>query len=310
MIQVLLTEGGRLRELEKVQSGAWVNIIDPTQEEKEWIVANTPIEEEYLIEGLDIDEQSRVEKEDDCFIVVIRIPHFKGIEDSKPFVTIPVLVVLAQEQIYTICKEENIVVQEFIKQRVKGFSTIKKNTFLLQFMFKTASKYLLHLRNINKIVEELEDELENSLRNRELMSLLKYEKALVYYTTALRSNEAMMQRLKRMRLFSAYEEDEELLEDVLIENAQAMEMTNITQKVLVQMTNAYSSIINNNMNYVIKFLTLVTICISIPTLVASIYGMNVPVPGQESPQTIGFAIGISLFLVVLTIFFFRRKNWV
>ena len=120
----------------------------------------------------------------------------------------------------TICKEENVIIQEFIKERVKGFSTGKKNKFLLQLMLKTASKYLLHLRNINKIVEKLEDELESSLRNREIMELLKYEKALIYYTTALQANGAMMERLRRLRIFSAWEDDEDLLEDVMIENQQ------------------------------------------------------------------------------------------
>ena len=180
---------------------------------------------------------------------------------------------------------------------------------MLLLLWKTANRYLLHLRNINKIVEELEDELENSLQNKEIMALLKYEKALIYYTTALKSNEAMMERLKRMLIFRAYEEDMELLEDVLIENLQAIEMTNISQNILAQMTEAYSSIINNNMNNVIKFLTLVTICISLPTLISSFYGMNISLPGQDSDKAFFAIIAISVGMVLATILFFRKKRW-
>lgn len=311
MVQIFQTRKGLLQELDQLilPNGSWVNIIDPSAEERKWIIENTPIIEEYLTEALDLDEQSRVEREDDCLLIVIRIPHFKGIESDMPFTTVPILIVIAQNQIFTICKEDNIIVQEFIKQRIRGFSTGKKNKFLLQFMLKTASKFLVHLRNINKNVEALEDELENSLRNKELMALLKYEKVLIYYTTALKTNEAMMERLQRMRIFAAYEEDEELLEDVLIENKQAMEMTNITQKVLAQMTGAYSSIINNNVNYVIKFLTLVTICLSIPTLLASLYGMNIPLPGQQSENAIFYMLSISIVFIAFTVLFFKMKKW-
>ena len=310
MIQLYQTRNQKLQTIAEVEMGCWVNIIDPTLEERRWIHQHTPIvEDEYLVEALDADEQSRVEREDDYLLIVLRIPHFRGLEEDMPFTTLPLMVIVSEHNIYTICKEENAIIQEFVKQRIRGFNTTKKNKFLLQLMFKTASKYLLHLRNINKMVEKLEDELENSLRNKELMELLKYEKALIYYTASLKANEAMMQRLNRLRIFKAYEEDEELLEDVLIENSQAIEMTNITQNILTHMTEAYSSIINNNVNYVIKFLTLMTICLSIPTLITSFYGMNIPLPYQDSPNAIWVVLGISLVSIAATIYFFRRKQW-
>jgi magnesium transporter len=209
----------------------------------------------------------------------------------------------------TICKEENVIIQEFIKERVKGFSTGKKNKFLLQLMLKTASKYLLHLRNINKIVEKLEDELESSLRNREIMELLKYEKALIYYTTALQANGAMMERLRRLRIFSAWEDDEDLLEDVMIENQQAIQMTNISIRVLGQMMEAYSSVINNNMNNVMKTLTFVTICLAIPTLFASLYGMNVPLPWQSDGKAFYILLGSSMVIIAGVYLLFKRVRW-
>jgi len=309
MIQLFQTQKTQLQEVEQLADGVWINIVDPTYEERSWIEENSPLVAEYLSDSLDLDELSRVEKEDDYLLVVIRLPHFRGVEHDSPFTTIPLLIILTEQNIYTICKEENVILQEFIRERIKGFSTAKKNKFLLQLMFKTAGKYLLHLRNINKIVERLEDELENSLRNREIFELLKYEKALIYYITALQANGAMMERLRRLRIFNAFEDDEDLLEEVMIENQQAIQMTNITTRVLGQMMEAYSSVINNNMNNVMKTLTFVTICLAIPTLFASLYGMNVPLPFAEQSAAFWVIGAMSLVLVSVVFILFKKMRW-
>ncbi len=309
MIQLFQTIKTQLNEVSTLAEGVWINIVDPTLEERNWIEENAPLVAEYLSDSLDLDELSRVEKEDDYLLVVIRLPHFRGVEHDSPFTTIPLLIIQTETNIFTICKEENVIIQEFIRERIKGFSTAKKNKFLLQLMFKTAGKYLLHLRNINKIVERLEDELESSLRNREIFELLKYEKALIYYMTALQANGAMMERLRRLRIFSSFEEDEDLLEEVMIENQQAIQMTNITTRVLGQMMEAYSSVINNNMNNVMKTLTFVTICLAIPTLFASLYGMNVPLPFAETTTAFWFILTLSASLVLVVFFMFRRLRW-
>ncbi len=309
MIQLFQTIKTQLNEVSTLAEGVWINIVDPTLEERNWIEENAPLVAEYLSDSLDLDELSRVEKEDDYLLVVIRLPHFRGVEHDSPFTTIPLLIIQTETNIFTICKEENVIIQEFIRERIKGFSTAKKNKFLLQLMFKTAGKYLLHLRNINKIVERLEDELESSLRNREIFELLKYEKALIYYMTALQANGAMMERLRRLRIFSSFEEDEDLLEEVMIENQQAIQMTNITTRVLGQMMEAYSSVINNNMNNVMKTLTFVTICLAIPTLFASLYGMNVPLPFAETTTAFWFILTLSASLVLVVFIMFRRLRW-
>ncbi len=309
MIQLYHTTEGNLVEVADFNTCSWVNVIDPSFEEREWINTHIPFVSEYLTDSLDIDEQSRVEKEDDYLLVVMRLPHFQGIENDKPFVTVPLIIIIAENIFITLCQKETVIIKDFLRERIKGFATDKKNKFLLQIMFKGASRFLLHLRNINKIVDKLEDELESSLQNKELMELLKYEKALIYYTTALKSNEAMMERLRRLRIFSSLEEDEELLEDVMIENRQAIEMTGITQQVLTQMMDAYASVINNNMNNIMKFLTMATICISIPTLLSSLYGMNVSLPGQNSNTSFLIIIFASVLMVGTVIMFFRKKRW-
>lgn len=309
MIRIYKSYDGQLVELQSPEPGCWINITGTDNEDREWVDTHMPEASEYLVDFQDADEMSRVEKEEELLSIVMRIPHYMGQENDKPFITLPLVVILTDDYIVTACREESVIVQEFIKNRVKGNSTAKRNRFLLLLLLKTANRFLLHLRNINKIVEELEDELENSMRNKEIMALLKYEKALIYYTTALKTNEAMMERLKRMLIFRAFEEDMELLEDVLIENLQAIEMTNISQNILAQMTEAYSSVINNNMNNVMKFLTLVTICISIPTLLTSFYGMNVPLPGDHYGNAFLVILLVSSLIIGLTIFYFRKKRW-
>ena len=310
MISIYQTQNHQLSLLQALETGCWVNITNPTESDQLWLQEHLPIvTDEYLREATDTDEVSRVEQEDDFLMIVVRIPHFQGVDSDKPFTVLPIMFIISDTVFISICKEENAILQEFIKERVKGFHTAKKYKFLLQFMFQTASKFLLHLRKINKNVDDIEDQLAKSLKNEDLMELLRYEKTLIYYITALRSNEAMMRRLDHMRIFRLYEEDEYLLEDVIIENTQALEMTKTSQNIIKQIADAYFSIINNNVNSVVKLLTLVTICISIPTLVASFYGMNIPLPAQNSPNSVLYFLLISLALIFVAVWFFRKRGW-
>jgi magnesium transporter len=308
MIQLFQTINDRLTEIQSVEKGCWIHIVDPDDRDKAWLEENCPLAVDYLTDSLDLDEMSRVEKEPDYFLVVLRIPHFRGMEFDIPFITLPLLLMQTEHMTLTLCKEENAILQEFIRERVRGFTTHKKDTFLLQILLKTASKFLIHLRNINKVVEKLEDELENSLKNKEIVGLLQYEKALIYYTTALQTNGTMMERLRRMRHFG-YEEDQDLLEDVLIENQQALQMTTVSIRIMGQMMEAFSSVINNNMNNVMKTLTFVTICLAIPTLFASLYGMNIPLPYAGSDTAFWGLLGLSGAMVSVVFLLFRKMRW-
>jgi magnesium transporter len=308
MIQLLQTLNGRLTEIREVENGCWINIVDPDNKDTAWLEEHCPPVVEYLTDSLDLDELSRVEKESDYLLVVLRIPHFRGMEYDIPFITLPLLIMQTGSMTITLCKEENAIVQEFVRERVRGFTTNKKDTFLLQILHKTASKFLIHLRNINKIVEKLEDELENSLKNKEIVGLLQYEKALIYYTTALQTNGTMLERLRRLRHFT-YEEDDDMLEDVQIENQQALQMTTISIRIMGQMMEAFSSVINNNMNNVMKTLTFVTICLAIPTLFASLYGMNIPLPYAQTETAFWGLLGLSGAMISVVFLLFRRMRW-
>jgi len=179
----------------------------------------------------------------------------------------------------------------------------------LYIFLETATRYLTHLREINRITEALEDQLQKSTRNREVLELLKYQKSLTYFATALRSNEVMMERVQRTQLFNYYEDDQDLLEDVLTENQQAIQMTTITTEILSSMMDAFASIISNNLNGVMKALTAITIIINVPAVVAAFYGMNVNLPGEKHPLAFLMVFGIALTLTATATFIFYKRDW-
>jgi magnesium transporter len=309
MISYFVTKENRLIAIPAFERNCWVSVVAPDDNEIKTLLETFPIAEDYINYPLDIDEKSRIEKDDDAFFVLMRVPHFIGWKEEIPFTTIPIGVIITKECIISICKEENVIIEEFENGRVKHSTPGKKNRFLLQMLLKSANKFLAHLREINKQVDILEDSLQASMRNKELMEMLKLQKILVFYTTALKSNELMLERLQRSGIFVSHSDEINLLEDVIIEFQQAIEMTNISNNILTQMMGAYASIINNNMNIVIKFLTIITITLAIPTLVASIYGMNVELPGQHNPGTFSVIIVTCLALIIGVIVFFFRRKW-
>ena len=287
----------------------WVNVTDPSANEMARLQHDLGIPHDFLVSALDIDEKARTDREGDVRLILLRVPYFQGQSADVPFTTVPLAIVLTDNLIVTICKVESDVIQEFLTGRVAGWSTAKRNRFLLQILLKTATKYLRHLRQIDREVDALEDKLQVSMKNKELLELLKYQKSLVYFTTALKSNELMMERLQKSRLFEMHPDDEELLEDVLTENQQAIEMVGISNNILSQMMDAFASIISNNLNVVMKFLTSVTIILMLPTLVASFYGMNVRLPLQDSPYAFLLTLVVSFGLSLVVTLVFLKKNW-
>jgi len=301
------TESG-LTAISEPVSGCWLNVIDPTSEEIAQI-QKLGIPADYITYPLDIDERPRTERENGNIFILLRIPYFQGQSFDIPYITIPLGIIMNNQYLVTICKRNNDIIQEFASGRIKDLSTAKRNRFVLRLLLSTAHRYLDHLREISRIVEALEDKLQLSIHNREVLELLKYEKSLTYFTTALRANELMLERLQRSQLFKAYPEDEDLLEDVITENQQAIEMTNIQNDILSGMMDAFASIISNNLNQVIKLLTLATILLSFPAVVTSFCGMNVALPLQDHPLAYVIAICISIGISLVTIIILKKLNW-
>src|SRR3989304_940132 len=297
MITIYKTVKGKLQEQKRVSAGVWIHAVKPDEEEieqlKTWGVPSVAINS-----ALDVDELARVEKEDGVTFFIIRVPYFYGDQVDIPYNTIPLGVVTSSKWIVTICSQSTELMRESRKSKEHPLNTKKHNTFILHILYNTAKLFLKHLSSINHIVDNLEDRLSVSIRNKELFELLKYQKSLVFFSTALKTNELMIERLQRIKLFHKYAEDQDLLDDVLTENMQAMEMTNISGNILSQMMDAFASMISNNQNNVIKLLTSVTIVLSIPAIVASLYGMNVGLPFQDHPNAFWITLGISLILAI------------
>ena len=309
MHTVYRSADGQLEVLAAPLRNSWVNVVNPTPEEVTQLNHTLNIPADFLSAALDVDERARTDHEERATLILLRIPYHRKDETALPFTTLPLGIILTEALIVTVCRVEHELLRAFQDGKVAGFSTAKHNRFVLQLLLYTARRYLHDLRTINREVDILEDKLQRSMRNEELLGLLQYQKSLVYFTTSLKSNELMMEKLRRSQLFETYPDDADLLDDVLTENRQAIEMVRIANDILSQMMDAFASIISNNLNVVMKFLTSVTIILTLPTLVASFYGMNVDLPLQNSPHAFTLTLVISFVLSSVVVLLFLRKDW-
>jgi len=295
--------------LDKIEKGAWVNIVNPNEKEISCLSEDLKIPIEHLKAALDEEERARIELDEECTIVLIDIPvASKDTSERGIYYTIPLGIIITNENIVTVSLRENSVIRPFLENTVKSFWTFKKTRFLLQIFYRNSKVYLQYLRNIDKTSDVIESRLHRSLKNEELIQLLELEKSLVYFSTSLKSNEIVLEKIQRANLIKMYPDDMELLEDVIIENKQAIEMSNIYSNILTGTMDAYASVISNNLNMVLKFLTSVTIIISIPTMVASFFGMNVHVPFENDAHAFMIIFMISiLFSVILSVFMVRKE---
>ena len=295
--------------LDKIEKGAWVNIVNPNEKEISCLSEDLKIPIEHLKAALDEEERARIELDEECTIVLIDIPvASKDTSERGIYYTIPLGIIITNENIVTVSLRENSVIRPFLENKVKSFWTFKKTRFLLQIFYRNSKVYLQYLRNIDKTSDVIESRLHRSLKNEELIQLLELEKSLVYFSTSLKSNEIVLEKIQRANLIKMYPDDMELLEDVIIENKQAIEMSNIYSNILSGTMDAYASVISNNLNMVLKFLTSVTIIISIPTMVASFFGMNVHVPFENDAHAFMIIFMISiLFSVILSVFMVRKE---
>lgn len=308
MITIYKSTGPGMITVPAPAEGSWVHAVAPTAEELAQVQA-LGVAPELLTHVLDPDERPRSERVDGTVLLVLRFPFAPGPDANPPFVTVPLTVLITATHIITLSPHPTGFLTRFAEGQVRGLSTAKHTRFVLLLFWHIANAYLDALRQINSAVDALEDRLERSLRNEEVLGLLKYQKSLVFFTTALRANEMVLERLQKGNLLPLYPEDSELAEDVLIEVRQAIEMTGIAESILSQMMDAFASIISNNLNVVMKVLTSVTIILSLPTLLASLYGMNVPLPGAGEPWAFFLVLGVGAALAVAVAVLFWRKDW-
>ncbi|MDF2590002.1 MAG: magnesium transporter [Anaerocolumna sp.] len=309
MIQILKTYEDGIRQIDGIEQGCWVVMTDPSATELLEISEACHIDIDHLRAPLDEEERSRIEVEEDYTLILVDIPTSEERNNKDRYVTIPMGIVVAKDVIVTICLEETKVLKSFMDGRVRDFFTYKKTRFILQILYKNATVFLQYLRIIDRKSEEIEHKLHISTRNSELIDLLELEKSLVYFTTSLRSNEVVLEKMLKIDNIKHYPEDTELLEDVIIENKQAIEMANIYSGILSGTMDAFASVISNNLNIVMKFLATVTIVMSIPTMIASFFGMNVAgIPGEYSPFGFAAVVGIAFLISFIVAVIFRKKD--
>lgn len=311
MINYYLTENKTLRKITEPKNNSWISIVAPTLQELTSVSERYSLEIDVLRAALDNDERSRIDVGENYNMVLVNIPTIEEKSNMELYSTVPLSIIIVQDTIITVCNEESPVLDPFIHGKVRDFNTQMKSRFILQILYQIDTLYLQYLRNIDKRTDAVENILQKSTHNRELIELLKLEKSLVYFTTALRSNEAVLEKLMRIELITKYPEDAELLDDVIVENKQAIEMTNIYSGILSGMMDAFASVISNNLNIVMKMLAIVTIVMSIPNIVFSAYGMNVQTVGMPfAGSPYGFFIIIALttvLSVIATLVFSKLK---
>ena len=306
MIRIFKTENGLIHQKDELSPGSWIALTNPTATEILEIANTYGIDPDDLRAPLDEEERSRIETEDNYTLILVDIPSIEERNDKDWYVTIPMGIITTEEVIITVCLEETPVLGAFMDGRVRDFHTYMKTRFILQVLYKNASLFLQYLRIIDKKSGVIEEKLHQSTKNRELIELLELEKSLVYFTTSLRSNEVVLEKLMRNEKIKKYPEDTDLLEDVIIENKQAIEMANIYSSIISGMMDAFASVISNNLNVIMKVLTSITILLTIPNIVFGFYGMNVA--GLPLDQFWWFPLVVAAAVIVAVAVILKKKD--
>lgn len=309
MITILRWSENRFVQTDKVERHCLINVVNPEKDELDKLRDEMMIPSDFLTDPLDIDERSRVESENGFLLIVLRLPKYN--ENSPiPLTTFPAGIILTKDDTIVFISSSDIMeILNLSDIRLKGVTDGKRSSVVLHIFLKTAVLYLRYLKELNQQTGKIEQELHKSLKNKELIKLLNIEKSLVFFATSLKSNELMMERLMKTEQLKLTEEDKDRLEDVLVDNKQAIEMTNIYSNILSGMMDAFASVISNNLNVVMKILTSITIILMIPTLAASIYGMNIELPFQHLPHAFYIITGISFCALLLCILIFKKNKW-
>ena len=294
MLKYYKTVENTIVELDTMEPGCWVSAVAPTETEISSLQEELNIDRDFIRSALDEEETSRIESDDGQTLIVLDYPVAEKVQDKDDtisYYTMPMGIIITDSHVVTVCLKENIIIDEFTKGIVKGIQTQFKTRFVFHMLLRIAGKYLLYLKQIDKLSNYVE----------QLIQLLGLEKSLVYFSTSLKSTETVLEKILRGRVIKLYEEDQELLEDVLIEVKQAIEMSNIYSNILSGTMDAFASVISNNLNIVMKVLTVITIVMSVPTMVFSFYGMNVldlPLPYTWFPVLISVILAVIVAILI------------
>lgn len=309
MIQYFKVAGQRFVPAVTLDEAFWIHLDSPDEEQAKALITRYELPEDFITDLQDADENSRMEYDEGNMLIILRVPiYYKHRSASVSFATAPLGIIVVPDKIVTVSFYDNEILTQFLDGKHRPFN-ITQQSFILTINLRTAIYYLKFLKEINRRTTNIENELHQSMRNKELIRLLRMEKSLVFFNTSLKSNEIILERMQRSRWLQNDPDAEDMIDDVIIENKQAIEMANIYSSILSGMMDAFASIISNNLNVVMKFLTSITIILALPTLIASIYGMNVHLPLQDNPFAFALVMGISVVLSLVLVLVFIRKKY-
>ncbi|BDR52974.1 magnesium transporter [Bombiscardovia nodaiensis] len=313
MMRIFSTMGGHVEQIGASQKGSWICLSEPTDVELASVAQETGVDLADLRAPLDDEERSRVDVEDDYTMVIVDIPTVEERDGRDFYETIPLSIIVTEDLIITVCMQDTVLLHPFMEGTIRGFNTFMKSRFILQILYRNATMYLRYLRIIDRESDKLELKLRYSMQNREILMLLELSKALVYFATSLKSNEIVLEKLTSLDRIKQYPDDEDLLGDVITENKQAIEMANIYSSVLSGMTDAFGSIVSNNVNNVMRIFTIISITLAVPTLIFSMYGMNFQqgmsgMPLTDKPWGFIAVVIISTVLTAVVTWFLTRSK--
>ncbi len=308
MVQFFKSDEKGLKETTGFSENGLIYVTNPTLDETRMLSSLLNFEPDFITDPLDLDERARIDFDDHATEIIIKVP-FKDEEDVKiTYKTIPLGIVIGTNFVLFVSRYRLPFLETMIEK--SQLDPNKRSQMIFQIFYRNAILFLSYLKEINKISDSTEEKLQETTHNRELEVLMYLEKSLVYFTTSLRSNEIVMERILRGTILEIYEDDKELLEDTIVENKQALEMAHIYSDILSGMMDAFASVISNNLNVVMKILTVVTIIMQIPTILTGFYGMNVGLPFQNDVFAYVYVIVWSLVAAILVVFWFKKKKWI
>jgi len=313
MIKILKNteQDKKLKELDEIETGCWIDLEKPTEKEIDYVINKTGVDETLLKYALDEEETSHIDTEDDQILVSINMPITEKNKRGKVYTTMPLgILVVRDDYIITISSSKFSLMEMLSRKKtiVGEIATYKKSRLAFQLIYITSVEFLKYLTYISRDMEVFEDNLTKSMSNKELLNLINYQKSMIFFNTALKTNQAVMERLRRGKLIKLYEEDEDILEDAVIENRQAMEMATTYSEILNGMTDIFGTVVSNNLNNVMKLLTSITLIISIPTLITSFMGMNVDFPFSTGLYGFYGIVGITFVITVLVAIWLNKKD--
>lgn len=313
MIKILKNteQNKKLIELNTIEKGCWIDLAKPSEEEIQMVLKATNVDEMLLRSALDEEETSHIDTEEDQILLSINMPITEKNRKGKLYTTMPIgILIVRDDYIITISSVSFSLLDMLNRKRtiVGEIATYKKSRLAFQLLYITSVEFLRYLTYISKDMEIFEDSLTRSMKNNELLKLINYQKSMIFFNTALKTNQSVMERLRRGKFIKLYEEDEDILEDAVIENRQAMEMATTYGDILNGMTDIFGTVVSNNLNNVMKFLTSITLIISIPTLIASILGMNVNFPFPTNVYGFYGTVLVTIIVTIIVTIWLKRKD--